>query len=403
MRPRDQKQAGAVSLFIVVFACLTVTIITVGFVSVMIRGQQQATDTDLANSAYDSAIAGVEDAKRLTLLYRDCDNKGILDSDPSCQAIRDAVEDEDCDSVQQGLGIGTTEEVLVKSSEDDSTSEQLNQAYTCVTIDYTPDDYVGEMQQDTTRLIELRGTGSYNAVRISWHLRAGNDTTTPGSMATPTAPLSTADKDLPASTYTWQETTPAIMRAQFIQTKTAGFTLAQFNDTPDAGRNSSAVFLYPNIVSTANAGWPDSVNLLAADPALSTNPTTPKEPSTIRCRQDSYADGDYACSALITLPNPKGGASRANAYLALSSFYNDADFRIELVNASGANVSFNGVQPAIDSTGRANDLFRRVDARIEFTSDLSYPNAALDLADTLCKTFAVTDNASDFQPGTCNP
>ncbi|MGK2896748.1 MAG: hypothetical protein ACSLEY_04065 [Candidatus Saccharimonadales bacterium] len=400
---REQKQLGVVSLFIVVFACLAVTIVTVSFVSIMIRGQQQAIDTDLANSAYDSAIAGVEDAKRLALLYRGCKNSGTLDT--TCQSVLNAVENQDCNSIQTGLGIGSAEEVLVRSSLSDTAAEQLDQAYTCVKINYYPKDFIRELQQNTTQLVELKGIDPYNSVRISWHLRT--DSTI--SMTGIAAPLSVADEDLPASSgNNWPATTPAILRAQFIQTKSDDFTLADFNDTTDSGRNSAATFLYPSVVATANL-WPTPVSLLTADPALSTNPTIPKEPTTVNCRQDIYNDGSYACSALIELPDPRGGGLRANSYLALSSFYNDTDYKIELIDTLSPGdylnqpISFDGVQPAVDSTGRANDLFRRVDARIEFTPDLAYPNAALDLSDTLCKAFALTDNRADFQPGTCTP
>ena len=61
----------------------------------------------------------------------------------------------------------------------------------------------------------------------------------------------------------------------------------------------------------------------------------------------------------------------------LSSFYGkpDTSFRIQLLQCDDSGckvVKFVGVQSMVDATGRANDLFRRVEARIEL-QDVSYP------------------------------
>jgi hypothetical protein len=63
---------------------------------------------------------------------------------------------------------------------------------------------------------------------------------------------------------------------------------------------------------------------------------------------------------------------------------------------------FQGVQPLVDSTGRAGDLFRRVKARIEPTGGI-YPEAAIDVTNNFCKTFQVTDNIANYSTGTCYP
>ena len=66
-------------------------------------------------------------------------------------------------------------------------------------------------------------------------------------------------------------------------------------------------------------------------------------------------------------------------------------------------VPFDGVQPIVDSTGRASDLFRRVKARVELASNVVYPGAAVDVHGNFCKTFRVTDRLQDYDAGSCTP
>ena len=395
MTVNHTKQFGGVSIFVVVFACLAVTIVTVSFVSLMIRGQQQATNTDLSNSAYDSALAGVEDAKRLAIVYKGCKDAGTLGNPGPCLNANNAVTAQECNTVQTGLGIGTDEEVAIQSSTGDVSSQALDQAYTCVKLLYATPDVRREVRADATQLVELRGVSAYTTVRLSWHTREGSGG---AAMVAPTP----ATTGLPQKSG-WPTGTPSVLRAQVVQTRSGGFTLADFNNTTDTTSNSNTVFLRPVVVTTGSR--PTITLPGAVDPSIATmtaGSLSPKGPQSVACGTATYDSGDYACSVNITLPTPRGGGARDNAYLVLSSFYNAADFKVELLN-NGTAVNFDGVQPAVDSTGRANDLFRRISARIEFGSDnFEYPSAALDLNDSLCKAFTVTDDPDDFTSGGCD-
>ena len=115
-----RKESGAASLFAVIFSAMLLTILAAGFVKLMLKDQQQAINNDLSQSAYDAALAGVEDAKRV---IRAC-QKGNASA---C----DALEKKDCNSVRQSAvlgGAGNAQETLVQTNS--SNGRKFDQAYT---------------------------------------------------------------------------------------------------------------------------------------------------------------------------------------------------------------------------------------------------------------------------------
>lgn len=165
------KQKGAVSIFVVVFSALFVTIITVSFVGLMIRGQQQAINADLSNSAYDAALAGVEDAKRVLLKYRQCLKTNSNSAE--CTALRNMFASPTCNMVKRAVtgftDTSETEMLIESSNASDDTSEALDQAYTCATIDYTADNKELQVRDGESVLVPIESGGaSYNKIRISW-------------------------------------------------------------------------------------------------------------------------------------------------------------------------------------------------------------------------------------------
>ena len=194
----------------------------------------------------------------------------------------------------------------------------------------------------------------------------------------------------------WLPNRPALLRAQLIQFG-ANFKLSDFDKNEDGSSNAHTVFLNPSEVGREELSFSDDVRMSSTTGSL----------QQIACdRNFSTATVDrlYACKATISLPNAVGQSDlKRTAYLRLDGIYNDnTSFRVQLKKDT-TPVTFSSVQPIVDSTGRANDLFRRVQSRVEIdNSTFPFPQSSIDLTGNLCKTFLVTDKQEDFSPGLCS-
>jgi Tfp pilus assembly protein PilX len=381
----QSKQSGAVSLFVVIFAALLMTIVTVSFIQLMIKDQEQATASDLSQSAYDSAQAGVEDAKRLLLAVQKCG----ASTDATCNKYREALASGKCSTLSDSSLVGQVngETIIQQDAEDAS----LDQAYTCVKIDTTPPNYERGIKMHESAVVPLIGTSSFDEIEISWF---SHDDVSPGTTSL-RFPDSSVDKlNLPPVGTAWEADNPAMLRTQLIQTS-GGFDLNQFDASSGDNSNANTLFLYP----TSLPGLGPTNFFSDARRAGSASPTP------VSCVSTFATGEEYACKMKLKLPNPIGGDRDSRiAYLRLSALYNDAHFAITLHDtASGKDVDFNNVQSEVDSTGRASNLFRRIQTRVELTGAMVYPEAAVDIAGNLCKNFFVTDDPDEYAPNSCTP
>ncbi len=368
MTYEKSRSRGAVSIFVVLFTALLVTIVTASFIKIMLSNQEQATNNDLSQSAHDSAMAGVEDAKRALVKLRQCEASG----DAACVGeIKNALNSDSCESLGQDGGAKVTR--FNTEGEAQVGNERLNQAYTCVkvTLDTTSveDDLSAD---DDVQVIPLRGVSDFVAVKVSW-FRIDD---MPSTGATPTFDV---EYDKLTAASAWPNTQPALMRTQLIQFKKGDILLSRFDE--ESNPHAKTKFLYPSTAGLSD--WDFATDFRLADGSRNL-------PASTQCAAN-FNTTDYLCSATIALP----AIDSREAYLELMSLYNKAHFKLELISSSGTVVKFDGVQPVVDSTGRASDLFRRVKARVSVTdngSKLQFPNAALNVRGSLCKDFFLTDD-----------
>lgn len=386
-RQHTNQQSGMVSLFTVLFTTLLLTVITVGFIRLMLQEQRQAMNNDLSQSAYDSAISGVEDAKRVLRACRN-DSTG---TGAACAAIN--AEPKTCDTIQRAGVVGTTSDTEVTIKSGSTLDQSLSQSYTCVKIDRNSVDVLGNLTADGSQVIPLKSTLPFNQIVIEW-MHKGSQYAG-GNVETIVTPAIGGGISLPQNTDAgWGKDAPALLRVQAVLPADANqVTLAELD-----GPTSSTVFLRPSVLTGSITPPLIAVKTpRAADPA---NDTIQTKPAAVGCSNDIYQAGGYACTAVLNVASGTVPAESKVAFLRLTSLYNEASYRITLRNAANPNVvMFSDVQPSVDSTGRVGNLYRRVVSRLNYTDTVSTllpsPNAAVDITANLCKDFYITDTTSN--------
>jgi hypothetical protein len=245
------------------------------------------------------------------------------------------------------------------------------------------------------RTVDTDGDGNadpIDKIELNWFYYK-TDNNTP---LTPTYPDPVA-KPLPVSNATWQPTTPPVMRFQLIPALRGNIDINNVNT------DSKTVFLYP---STTGSGV---IPLAAVDPGRTNDPPIapekPVAPNLAKCHA-TVNSGEFACSATIdTLPLATGGTPlTTDYYLRISSLYNNADYQIRLLGSGGEVRLFDNVAPEIDATGRASDVFRRVQSRVRsLTSSNPLTDGGFDVTKGICKNFNVPVYGTSCPPELINP
>lgn len=385
-KQRRNREWGGVSIFIVIFTALLITVVTASFAQLMVRNQQQASANDLSQSAYDSALAGVEDAKRALVKLQECEDDEVS---TGCAGIRDALKSNDCDS------LATAGVVTFRDGEVPVGDKELNQAYTCVKVQLdTPSFKDDGVAPGVPVVVPLKSKEAFDKVRISWFTKDDLSNATSNAGVETVAFMPSVNRVLP-NEGGWPESAPALLRAQLIQ-----FNKEQHIKLDDLSKkgtkNAQTLFLYPQEYGTSS---PQSQSFATTDTRRGNAQQNTPMPASCNTVFDKF--GGYACQVELTLPLPEDGGTKENreAYLQLQSYYQlYTSFKVELIEGNKV-VNMNEVQPRVDSTGRASSLFRRIEANISLSGGvgLAYPDAALSVGGDLCKNFFITNADSDYE------
>lgn len=323
------NQAGLVSIVVAVMLMLIMSLIVLGMSQGTRREQRQTLDRQLSDQAFYNAESGINDAA--SYLY----------TTPAA-----AIEKNGCDTP------------LGSVTRDIDGPTGVNKV-TCILYDKAPKNLqYDQLSVSNPKIIPIQtitqaGTPvELKSLTISW-----DDATDRDGAITGPCSFNSGSPALPESCGY------AGLRAEI-------FSPASSRD--DIRQRSLIAFLLPNATVGSNISVTDS--------------TYPNNQGLISATACNGAATERRCSKTITEIN------KANLYLTLRSLYRPTNVTITGTDASGAAVRFKDTQTVIDSTGRANDVLRRVQVRIPATAQYAYPGFALQTKDSICKILNVTQN-----------
>lgn len=389
----QRREEGFVSLFTVIFFMMLISVITIGFLRIMGVEQRQALDNDLTASALAAAESGIEDAKRAILKYNSLPDGDALKND-----LKTALNSSDCDALFRTSSI--TSALNISNTGSINGSPNLNQFYTCLSVNLNSNDYISSSTAGKSEYIPLRAENNaeFDQVKVSWHLvnnTAGADGDGQPQRYATTNQLPQVTGSTPAQNWSTRGY-PAYMRAQLYGYPDGTFDRAKIDE------RSRSVFMIP---STVGVDESSPILLDSADPLPHNfDQTKPSILQQVRCKgtPPNVPSGTYACTAILKLPSDPALRSNINKYfLRLTPQYGATHLKVELSNSTtGSTVRFSEVQPVIDVTGRASDVFRRVQARVRLDAISDLPEYSLESAGDICKNMQVSDG-SFYQPNNC--
>lgn len=414
MKKLKQFRQGAASFYVVVFATLILTVIVASFAAVIASEITRTSNDDLSQSAYDSAMAGVEDAKLAYYNYRNCLAQGATKAEPdndgaiSCGEIIWYVETNEAGYDAYNVGkdeifkidrcnminyiLGRSDGTIVESR----TANNMQQEYTCVEIDDSLGDYRSTISSsDTMKVVKVKfddvEASKIKSVKISWY---AND----GSKIQYTN-FNTSEVTFPNASDSNVSVPPTISLG-LIQTSSS-FNFSDFDLTQNGTTDRGMIYLVPaseEACAAKNNEETDKNYEIAYNNETKTNhieqtalsksndKTIQNLPYVVVCKEGS----EFLCSATVDLPEPVGGSRNNNTFVFMVGLpYGKpvTDFSLEFYCDDGEicghedvadetsvatnKANLKGVQVNIDSTGRANDLYRRLEVRLESESDYS--------------------------------
>lgn len=323
---------------------IILSLLTVGFAQIIRNESRQATNRQLSSQAYYAAESGINDAFRAI-------QNGYTGKKTTCPPI----------AAPSGA-----EKYLANDTV--SNTAGTNTHWTCLLIDTAPTSIeYGSIDTVTPTVFNATAVNPSgipvitNNITVAWQSTVSSNTS-----FSPTTGVGNASFPIAAS---WSY--PGVLR----------FAVTPYLSASRAGliKDTFTAFLYPT--RGAVAGTPGSTTYTNAQ--ASNGPIVDGN-----CNKDNaavVAIGRY-CSVTINIPAP-GIAAGQKMLFNLRSIYGATNARI-IINGGGDRLL--GAQSLVDSTGRAQDVIKRIQVRVPAGGNYYRTGFSLDSMTDICKKLEVT-------------
>lgn len=316
-----EDQRGIISIITVMLLAIVLAVTTTSFLRLMLRSNRQVVDSTLSSQAYYAAETGVEDA--IKSIKDDLSSIPLNDTDCAATPVDG--------SVQSDLGNGT--------------------AYSCQLIDKMPTLLNKTLKEYESWLVNIEGFNNTGAtatdveeIEIEWSQLTSDPILSARSADSP---------DLPSDSV-WKSN--LWMPALRIQAMFA----------PNTGSLNRASFTEHTSFVVPGGGAADSIDTSVVNPGL---------------KDASCSGSPLICRATINVPQ---NTTSLSTKLLIKSLYRGSDVKVILKDGSGNTLRASNAQARIDVTGRAGDVFRRIEAYVSI-SDSMNSDFSLQSGEDICK------------------
>jgi len=347
------NEDGFASIVIALTLIIVLALLTLGFAQLSRREQQTALNKHLANQAFYAAESGVND------VIQDVNNDYICDpSIVSCPPGAYTPTADQCIDTSLLPPTALTKQHSIVSS-------QAAAAYTCVMVNLTPkSEQLDKTPPDTGQHLYFTTNPAPNTLTLQWG--SGDNNNTKFKTDDPT----NSSTEFPPKSQ-WGNFPPVVMVSLTKVPNASNVTRAQLLS------NTFYMYLYP---STKTVGTIDS-----------TGPQGQIIPGGCQA-----TGNNYPCS--VTVDNL---GSNANYILHFTAYYDSVDMYVTGQDSGGNAVKFIG-QDVIDVTGKAQNVLKRVQVRLNADSKNGHinPDAVLQdnalQAQNICKRLETRPTNTDF-------